>query len=173
MPVKRRLASKAKRVATLLPLLAVGWVMGEVLQSTASLAASEPFLDRAVASHRTTLLRQDMESQVEMRTYNPGELSAVTGIAMPAIPDGWQVNDTQLYPSTYGLLVQIYLRTPKGEPVSLVAMRIDTRAGRTPLLEDRAGERVAYWEEGDSAFALVSQLPSSRLLALAAEISKT
>lgn len=114
-----------------------------------------------------------MQSQIEARIYNPGEISAVTGIAMPNLPRGWQVNDTQLYPSTYGLLVQIYLRTPRGEPVSLVAMRIDTRASRTPLLEDRSGERVAYWEEGDSAFALVSQLPSSRLLALAAEISRT
>lgn len=172
-PSEQHLASKVKRLATLLPLLAGGWILGETLESTVSEAASEPFLDRAVASHRTTLLRRDMQSQIEVRSYNPGEISAVTGIAMPELPEGWRVGDAQLYPSTYGPLVQIYLRTPKGEPVSLVAMRMDTRAGRKPLLEDRAGERVAYWEHGDSAFALVSQLPASRLLALAAEISRT
>lgn len=170
-PKKERFAAKARRMAALVPLLACGWMLGEVLKSTASEAASEPFLDRAVASHRTTLLRQDMRSQIEVRAYNPAEISAVTGIAMPELPNGWQVDDAQLYPSTYGPLIQVYLRTPKGEPISLVAMRMDTRAGRTPLLEDRAGERVAYWEEGDSAFALVSQLPASRLLALAAELS--
>lgn len=170
---KRTIVEKAKRAAVLIPMLAGGWVLGESIRSTASVAATEPFLERAVASHRITVLRSDMRSQPEIRSYEAGEISAATGIALPQLPAGWEVSDAQLYPSTYGNMVQIYLRTPRAETVSLVAMRIETNAERKPLLEDRATERVAYWENGDSAYALVSQLPSARLLELASEIART
>ena len=168
---RRRIMAKAGRAAALVSLLACGWLLGEAVRPATSMA-TEPFLDRAVASHRTTILRGDMRSQPEIRAYDAREIGAATGIALPDLPKDWKVDDAQIYPSTYGPLVQIYLTTPLGETVSLVAMRIETDAERKPLLEDRTSERVAYWEDGDTAFALVSHLPSARLLALAAEISR-
>lgn len=166
------ISQKAKHAAALLPVLVSGWVLGESIRSTASNATTDPFLDRAVASHRTTTLRGHMHSQPEVRFYDRREIGSVTGISMPALPQGWEVGDSQLYPSTYGHLVQVTLRTPMAETVSLVAMRIDTNASGVPLLEDRSTERVAYWESEDTAFALVGQLPSDRLLTLASEISQ-
>jgi hypothetical protein len=159
-----------QRAAVLLPVLMGGWLLHEAIEPSASQAAS-PFIDRAVASHRTTVLRQGMDSQIEALVYDPEEIRRATGIAMPVLPAGWKVGDAQLYPSTYGALVQVFLRTPKGERVSLVGMRIETPAEAKPLLEDRATEQVAYWENGDLAFALVGELGSGRLLKLASEIA--
>jgi anti-sigma factor RsiW len=166
-----QIVGKARRAALLLPMTLAGWLVHEALEPPASAAATKPFLDRVVASHRTTLIRQGMRSQPEATDYDPHEIRRVTGITLPDLPPGWAVGDTQLYPSTYGDIVQLFLRTPDGTGVSLVAMRIETNAEGQPLLEDRTTERIAYWENGDFAFALVGQLPSARLLQLASQIA--
>ncbi|CAN5215575.1 hypothetical protein BH10PSE12_BH10PSE12_26890 [soil metagenome] len=160
-----------RRMAWLLPVLFGGWLLHEALKPSPTHATASPFVDRAVASHRITLLRQDMRSQEESEAYDPAEIQRATGIAMPVLPAGWTVGDAQLYPSTQGHLVQLFLRTAKGERLSLVAMRIETPAGMQPVLEDRATEQIVYWENGDFAFAIVAQIPSQRLLTLATQVA--
>jgi anti-sigma factor RsiW len=164
-------ATNAQRAALMLPLLVGGWLLHEAIEPTPTMAATKPFLDRVVISHRTTLVRQAMRSQIETTLYDPDEIRRVTGISLPSLPRGWTVGDVQLYPSTYGDMVQVFLRTTNGTRVSLVAMRIETDAEGKPLLEDRTTEQIAYWEKADMAYALVARLPSARLLALASEIA--
>lgn len=181
-PVRRRerrpgrrnttaVAAGLQRAALLLPILLGGWLLNDVLEPSASQAASSPFLDRAVASHRTTLLRQDMPSQNRSLGYDPRDIRRATGIVMPNLPRRWRVGDVQLYPSTYGSLVHVSVSPVSGEPVSLVAMRIETPAEAQPVLEVRATEQIAYWENGDMAYALVGRISSQRLLGLASEIA--
>ncbi|TZG27817.1 hypothetical protein [Sphingomonas montanisoli] len=168
----RSLGATARRAAVLLTVLAGGALLYNAAGPGPTEAATSPFLDRAVASHRTTLLRQDMRSQSPSTAYDPEDIRRATGIVMPKLPAGWSVGDTQIYPSTLGDIVQVMVRTPGGDRLSLVAMRVETNAEGQPLLEQRAAEDIAYWEDRDCAYALVGDLPSSELLGLAAELSR-
>lgn len=160
-----------RRAALAIPILAGGWLLHEMLEPGPTQAASNSFVERAAASHRTTLLRLQMNSQIESVGYDPAERHRATGISMPHLPKGWTVGDAQLYPSTRGDIVQVFLTSPTADRISLVGMRIDTPAGTKPVLETLFSERVAYWESGDLAFALVGRVPAARLLQLAAEIA--
>jgi anti-sigma factor RsiW len=166
-----RAGRSVQRGLLLAPLILAGWMLHEILEPPSTQAAVNPFVERATASYRTTLRRLDMDSQLESRSYDRMELQLATGIVMPTIPDGWTISDTQLYPSTYGDIIQVSLATPAGEKVALVAMRIDTPADAKPLLETRASEHIAYWENGDDAFALVGRTTAPRLLQLASAIA--
>ena len=160
------------RVAAMIPLLLGGWLLHDLFEPNPIQAATNPFVERATASHRTALRRLKMDSQIESIDYDRDELEMVTGIAMPAVPAGWKVTDTQLYPSTYGDIVQVSLRTPANELISLVAMRMDTPAGPKPLTDHRADERIVYWENGELAFALVGRIEVPRLLKLSSQIAQ-
>ena len=59
----------------------------------------------------------------------------------------------------------------KGEIVSLFATLAETPAEKLPLLEMRGDRSLAYWEQGPFAYALSGELPSDRVLALAAELA--
>ncbi|RVT89218.1 hypothetical protein [Sphingomonas crocodyli] len=166
------IGSIARRAALLLPIVGASALFYNAVGSGPTEAATSPFLDRVVASHRTTLLRQDMRSQSPSTAYDPEDIRRATGIPMPNLPDTWEVGDTQLYPSTLGDIVQVMVRTPRGQRLSLVAMRVETNAEAQPLLEQRDAEHIAYWEDGDFAYALVGELPSPELLSLAAGLSK-
>jgi hypothetical protein len=162
------------RIANSLVLLGAlggGWLLRDAYRPSAATKPVNPFVERAAASHRTTLLRGRMSSQSASLRYDRRELSRTTGIVMPRLPRGWTVGDVQLYPSTYGDLIHVSLRSPEHETVSLVAMRIDTPAEGSPILDRRAGDRIAYWEKGDAAFALVGRTPERRLIGMAAEIA--
>ncbi|WP_420142719.1 hypothetical protein [Sphingomonas sp.] len=162
----------ARRAAMILPLVFAGWMLNETITPSFSRAAGSSFVDDAVAAHRVTLLRQDMASQRESDRYDPAEIRRATGIAMPALPAGWTVGDSQLYPSSGGDIVQLFLRTPAGDRVSLVGMRVETNADAQPVLANRAAERIAYWENGEFAYALVGTLPPARLLTLASAVAR-
>jgi len=164
--------SPFRRAAVFLTLLASAWLVHGAVGPTASVAADNPFLDRVIASHRTTQMRQEMRSQIESIAYDPAEIRHATGIVMPALPANWGVRDVQVYPSTFGDIVQLYLKTPDGEGVSLVSMKMETSAEGEPLLQTRNKESIAYWEMEEFAYALVGELGSARLLTLAAGLAK-
>ncbi|MDX3901743.1 MAG: class I SAM-dependent methyltransferase [Sphingobium sp.] len=160
------------RAAGLAALVGAGWIargeMGEFPQA----AQAQTFLDEAAASHRTGLLRQAMTSQIESTRVDAAEIALSTGIVLPTLPAGWQVRDVQLYPTADGPAVALSLATARGEQVSLFADRTDTPADAKPLLAKRADDSIAYWESGDTAFALTGSADPARLLALAALLAQ-
>lgn len=162
-----------RRAAALALAVGAGWLSNEALSGAASRAEAEPlFVEEAVASYRIGLIRAAMKSQPEVRVFDPVEIRKATGIVLPSAPRGASITDVQVYPSEEGPSVQVAMLTGEGEPVSLVAVRAETPAGRRPLLESYKGARVAYWEAGDFAYGLVGALPARRLLQLASEMSR-
>jgi hypothetical protein len=113
-----------------------------------------------------------MRSQRETADYDRDDIARATGIVMPAIPAGWAIRDVQVYPSDAGPSVQLLLRAADGTNVSFIAMRMETPAGSSPLLETRSGEHIVYWDRGPDAFGLVGEVDSKRLLALAASLTR-
>lgn len=159
------------RAAAIAALIATGWIargeLGEFPQS----AQASSFLDEAAASRRAGLLRQGMTSQVESATLNPQEIERSTGIILPVLPAGWRVTDVQLFPTADSPAIAMSLTTPQGEALSFFADRAETPAEATPLMARRAGETIAYWEQGTMAYALTGRGDTRRVMQLAGEIA--
>lgn len=161
-----------RHAATLAVAAGAGWLAhGVVAPPTAPTATAPGFVDEVLTSHRTSLIRAAMKSQPEIRQLDPVEIHAATGILVPRLPASLRLADVQIYPSDWGPIVQIAAATDRGEPVSIVAMRVDTPAGAKPILETRRSQRIAYWEEKGQAYGIVGAIPAKRLLSLAAELA--
>ncbi len=159
------------RAAAAAALVGLGWLGHAAMGDLAAPVQAADIIDEAEESWRASQIRQDMASQPETLRLDRSEIAAATGISLPQFPAGWQVLDVQVYPSDLGPAVVAVLLTETGEEVSLFATRAETGADRLPLLERRAGQPFAYWEQGPLAFALTGELPSASLLALAAGLS--
>lgn len=165
-----RLLRRGLGAAAALALLGAGWLAHGAM-SGGDADAPSSFVDEAAASHKTALLRQAMASQVETPRLDREEILRSTGIRLPRLPANWRVRDVQLYPTGNGPSVAISLVTGHGEAVSLLAGRAETPAEGSPLVARRADEAVAYWEEGDLAFAVTGSVTSDRALRLAAMVA--
>jgi len=160
---------RAAQAAALVLAAAGGWAAHAV----ATPPAVPTFVDEAVSSHQTTLIRAAMRSQPEVPLLDRVEIREATGIRLPTLPAAWRLADVQVYPADWGPIVHVAAVTERGEPVSLVATRlVDTPASRTPILQSHKGDRVAYWEEDGQAYGLVGAIPARRLLRLAAELAQ-
>lgn len=170
---RTRRSGAALRQAAMLALAAGGgWMANAAIEREPAPQATGPgFVDEAVTSHRTSLIRAAMKSQPEVRQFDAAEIQAATGILVPRLPATLRLADVQIYPSNWGPIVQIAATTDRGEAVSFVAMRVDTPAGAKPILDSHKGERVAYWEDRGQAYGIVGAIPAKRLLRLAAELA--
>ena len=174
-PVSRPASGRQRfgRAAALFLAVTFGWIMHDMVGPfTAPATADNTFVDDAVQSHQTALIRARMRSQSRSVSYDPLEIRRATGIPLPHLPKGWRVLDAQVYPTDDGPSVQIAVEAERGERLSLFGMRADTPAGRDPLLAKRQDEQVAYWENGRYAYALVSPMAPQRLLGLALRIAR-
>lgn len=160
-----------RRAAALAAIVGAGWLAHDAFGPLNSPASAANFVAEAVTSHQTTLIRAQMRSQPEIVDYDPAEIRKATGIVMPQLPASWRLMDVQVYPSDAGPIVQVAARTGQGETISLVAMRVDTPAGRTPIVSSLRGDEVAYWEENDQAYGIVGTIAAKRLLSLASEVA--
>ncbi|MBA16599.1 MAG: hypothetical protein CMN73_09625 [Sphingomonas sp.] len=167
------LRRRALRIAMATALIASGWIARGELGPLSAPAHAESFVDEAVDSHRTGLLRQAMASQLENTMLDPIEITRSTGITLPTLPAGWILKDVQLYPTTDSPAVALSLISDHGEQITLFADRTDTLADAHPLLAKRASETVAYWENGDAAFAVAGQVAPERALELAAAVARS
>jgi hypothetical protein len=170
-PTAPRVRRHALRAAMRAVAAGVGWTSHAALDLVAR-RGDPVFVAEAVTSHRMTKVRAAMRLQSEVRILDRTEIRNATGIRVPDLPARWRVADVQVYPSERGPIVQVAALTETGEPLSIVAMRIDTPSRGRPMLEEHRGDRVAYWEEGDQAYGLVGALPAQVLLTLAAELAK-
>jgi len=114
-----------------------------------------PYVISAVASHRTAMLRAAMASQLETPHYDASEILSKTNIAMPNLPADWRVTDVQLFPFDRGPALMVVVRTPRGEALSIFAIREPTAAPERPNAIQAGAESVAFWRLGDVSYALI------------------
>jgi predicted O-methyltransferase YrrM len=170
-PRPHKPARSWRRVASAAALLALGWFANDVTGELSRPAQAASFIEEADASAEASLMRQQMDSQVESVMLDRAEISRVTGLALPALPADWRVVDVQLFPSDMGTALTVSLQTPAGDALALFATRAETPAEALPLLERREGRSLAYWEQGPMAYALSGEIAPAQVLALAAKLA--
>ena len=152
------LGLKLRRIAAVVTLIGFGWFAhGQVgLGITDSEASPKPpaFVEDALHSHETGLLRARMISQPEVEAYDPAEILAETGIRLPALPEDWQVRDAQIFPSRDGHSVEIAIDAGDLGRVSLFAAQAPAFNVIAPTLARFDKAKAVYWQTGQLAYAL-------------------
>jgi anti-sigma factor RsiW len=167
-PWRRRYAVQA---AVVLLSLGCGWFLGSAKSHLEGLARAPAFVDEAVMSHRTALLRARMDSQPEVTTYDAKEISTATKISLPRIPYTWRVTDAQVYPSAEGPSVGLSFLTPQG-PVSLFAFHTSAADKIAPTIVQRGSSYVSYWQTDDLAFVLIGGSNPKGLQTIAVDLAE-
>lgn len=169
-PARAGATGRRRRFAAVAAAIVAGWLGHAAIGPLNAPAQAEVFVDSAVRSHHTTAVRSTLRTPTRIMHYDAAEIARATGIRMPPIPAEWRVLDVQIYPAGAGSSVEYAMKGPGGERFSIFAMKADTPAGGTPLLERRGDAQVAYWEEGDCAFAVVGSTEAKQLLRWAARL---
>ena len=126
--VWRRIGLRLQRAAAVAFLVGAGWLAHAqvgLFEITDSEASPKPpaFVEDARHAHETALIRARMVSQHERPDYDPAEIRAETGIAVPTLPADWRVVDAQVFPSRFGHSVELVLDADALGRVSLFAAR--------------------------------------------------
>ncbi|QRM35179.1 anti-sigma factor [Microvirga sp. VF16] len=154
----QELGLKLRRVAAVVMLIGFGWFAhGQVgLGVTDSEASPTPpaFVEDALHSHETALVRARMVSQRETAAYDPAEILAETGIRLPALPEGWQVRDAQVFPSRDGHSVEIAVDAGDLGQLSLFAAHVPVFNVIDPTIARFDEAKTVYWQTGQLAYAL-------------------
>ena len=193
----RRVASLLRRAASVAFLVGAGWLahaQGGLLEIADSAAAPRPpaFVEDARHAHETALARARMASQRGAPGYDPAEMRAETGIALPALPSGWRVVNVQVFPSRLGHSVELEVDDPALGRASLFAARSSAAAAIAPTLArpvlvgapggapgSAAGGAAVhapayatvYWQQGQDVFALTGTAPDAALERVAASLA--
>jgi anti-sigma factor RsiW len=154
----RALGLRLRRIAAVVALIGFGWFAHAQIGLGISDSEASPkppaFVEDALHSHETALLRARMVSQPEAADYDPAEILAETGIQLPSLPGEWRVLDAQVFPSRGGHSVEIAIDAGDLGRMSLFAARVPTFAVIAPSLAHFARAKAVYWQTGALAYAL-------------------
>ena len=174
--VWRRIGLRLQRTAAVAFLVGAGWFahaqigLFEIADSEAS-PKPPAFVEDARHSYETTLIRARMVSQHERPHYDPTEIRAETGIAMPTLPTDWRVVDAQVFPSRFGHSIEIALEADALGRVSLFAARSPSFGVIPPTLTRSATDTTAYWQSGELVYALTGSAPEAAIERAAARLN--
>lgn len=157
-------------VAALLGLLLLAPGDLPLLGTHGAAAAAPAYVDDAIMSHRTSLVRALMASQPETTHFDPADLMRTTRIRVPQLPEGWRIQDVQLFPSDEGPALQLSVRTQQGQPLSIFAIRAPTTAPMDPAAIRKNGASIAFWKEGDLSYALTGAATPEELDRIASDL---
>jgi anti-sigma factor RsiW len=173
----QELGLKLRRVAAVVALIGFGWFAhGQVgLGITDSEASPKPpaFVEDALHSHETSLLRARMVSQPEVEAYDPAEILAETGIRLPSLPEDWQVRDAQIFPSRYGHSIEIAIDAGGLGRVSLFAAQAPAFDVIAPMPARFEKATAVYWQTGQLAYVLTGTGSDKALERAAIRLSRT
>lgn len=156
---RTRILGDLRRAAAVAALVAAGWFAHAQFgppRMGASVAATPAFVDDAASSYRAVLTRAAMHARHPRDArYDAGEIRAATAIALPELPHEWHVLDVEIIPSAQGPTVEMAIAAGGHlGTLSLLAMRPGDFDVRSPTVADRGAEAVAYWQIGETAYAL-------------------
>jgi anti-sigma factor RsiW len=164
----RKIGLRLQRAAAVALLIGAGWLAHAqvgLFEITDSEASPKPpaFVEDARHSHETALIRARMVSQHERPDYDPVEILAETGIAMPPLPTDWRVVDAQVFPSRFGHSIELVLEADALGRVSLFGARSPSFGVIAPTLARSTTSTTAYWQSGERVYALTGSTPEAAI----------
>jgi anti-sigma factor RsiW len=162
----RRVAMRIRSLAASIILVGAGWFAHSHVDifRMGDAHARPSFIEDAVRSHETALIRSHMVSQRQTEDYDPQEIMAATGISLPSLPQDWRVIDTEIFPSGSGESVELTLEAGELGRVWLFASRPGSSTDAIPLTTIRGPKSTTvFWRKKESAFALTGSASEAAL----------
>lgn len=163
----RRFAAVAAALVTALLL----GVADDALRVRAPVLGEPDYLDDAVQSREASLVRTSMASRPKTPWMRPNDISTSIRIRLPVMPTNWRLADVQVYPSDDGPSAQLLIDTGDGRQISLFSSRIDDKRALDPVVVDRQGETMAFWEIDGQSFVLIGDLSRTTIRDMAVDLS--
>ena len=174
-PAPRRAAERGRRLLTKVAaaaamLLIGGWMAAKTQLLSGSGQAEEYFVTEALQSHNVDQVRKQLRRSAPAK-FNLHDVESAARIDLPILPPGWRLTDVQLFPADSGFSLQMTISNGKTDPISLFAVRDDKVAPSEPDVTMREGKTIAYWQEGDLAYALIGRETPAAMDRLAEDIA--
>jgi anti-sigma factor RsiW len=176
--VWREIGLRVRRAAAVVVLVGFGWFahaqigLFEIRESAAS-TKPPAFVEDALHSHQTALLRARMVSQPVTAGYDPAEILAETGIQLPPMPRDWRVTDAQVFPSRDGHSVELSIDAEGLGRVSLFAAHVAVFDVIAPTVVHLETAEAAYWQTGSHAYALIGTGAEAAIEREAAKLARS
>lgn len=135
------------------------------------LPGNPEYLDDAAQSRQASLVRTSMASRPTTPWMKPHDIATAIRIRLPDLPHGWHLTDVQVYPSDEGPSAQLLIDTGDGRQVSLFSSRIRHSTSAAPMVVDRFGETMAFWELEGQSFVLIGDIPRTELHDMAIDLA--
>ncbi|WP_267423852.1 anti-sigma factor [Methylobacterium sp. GC_Met_2] len=154
----RRVASRLKRAAAIAVLVGAGWLAHDEIgrfgvPDTLAATPDPALIADARQARAVAQLRKSVSGQADGPVYDRARLRSVTGIDLPALPDGWRVRDIQIFPARHDTGIELALEAGDYGEASLFATR-GIRGGPATLTGSEDGDIVS-WNAGETAYALI------------------
>lgn len=154
-----RFTDRLRRAAAIALLVGAGWlahsdvgVFG--IADTQASPVDPALVADAHQAREAARIRARIASQRLAPAYDQAGIEAATGIALPALPEGWQVKDVQVFPSRTGAGIEVAIEAGTLGELSLFAIhRPDPDGKAARVIRSKDGE-TAYWTDGHSAYLL-------------------
>ena len=156
---RARIFVDLRRVAAVAALLAAGWFAHAQFGplSTGASAGTPAFVEDAAGSYHAALTRAAMHARhPNAARYDAGQVRAATAIALPELPREWRIVDVEIIPSAHGPSVEMAIEAGGNlGTLSLFAVRPGGFDVLSPTVADKGSEAIAYWQIGETAYALI------------------
>lgn len=162
------------RFAAMAAVLVTGILLGTGpdARRVASLMTGSPdYLDDAIQSREASLVRTSMASRPIMPWMEPADIRSAIRIRLPVLPAGWRLVDVQVYPSDEGPSAQLLIDTGANGQVSLFSSLTEGDETFQPVVVDRLGETMAFWEIQGQSFVLIGDQSRPDLRDMALDLS--
>lgn len=175
--VGARVARNLLRAAAAIILVLAGWLArgemtaSDVASGLTKAVAPPVLISDAVRSYHAALLRSEMHFAPTLKTVDRKDIESATHIALPDLPDSWEVKDIEVFPSDEGPSLELTLDAQDLGTVSLFAVRASDDAQIAPTAAHDGTDAIAYWQNGQVAYALVSAGEREGLLKAAQSMS--
>jgi anti-sigma factor RsiW len=169
-PRPRWRASRWAALAATLAAAALLSVGGDAWR-LASRVGGPNYLDDAVQSRQASLVRTSMASRPSVPWMKPNDISTAIRIRLPVMPAEWRLVDVQVFPSDEGPSAQLLIDPGDGRQVTLFSSRINGAATRQPVVVDRLGETMAFWEVNGQSFVLMGEQSRADLHEMAVDLA--
>ena len=163
-----------RRVAGLAAVLGLAMLLGvadDAWRVEGRFSGPPAYLDDAVQSREASLIRTSMTSRPTTPWMKPNDIRRAIRIRLPVLPANWRLIDVQVYPSDEGPSAQLLIDTGDGDQLSLFSSRINDEGTVKPVVVDRRGETLAFWEIDGQSFVLIGDLPRAAMHEMALDLA--
>lgn len=165
---------RTRRFAAVAAALVTAMLLGvadDAWRVKAQIPGEPDYLDDAVQSREASLIRTAMASRPRTPWMRPNDIRTAIRIRLPVLPANWRLLDVQVYPSDGGPSAQLLIDTGGGRQISLFSSRIEGDRALEPVVVDRQGETMAFWEVDGQSFVLIGDLSRTTMRDMALDLS--